>query len=313
MNKQSIASALKPIFLIGCPRSGTTILHQFMRLHPSVAWITPGTNLFYPHMKMAQILDKFLMRFKNNRFKRIIPPNIRRQLFPYSSLKIPYLPETSEGHLIWKKVIRKAKADGDSDYLTEKGATHDASAFFRKIVIDHLEYMNGERFLSKNPADSLRIRFINKIFPDAFFIHILRDGRAVANSLLNERKSAGNINKWWGAKPSNWRDLQKYEPILQVGLQWKSIVETIERDAKILHSKRYLVIKYEDFTEKPIPILKEIFEYVELDFSIVKKDIEKYAKNVRNMNWKWQKNLSEHEKEILNKYIGGKLEELGYY
>jgi hypothetical protein len=44
-----------------------------------------------------------------------------------------------------------------------------------------------------------RIGFLKEIFPDAKFIHILRDGRAVANSYIN-------VPFWWGWRGlANWR------------------------------------------------------------------------------------------------------------
>ena len=44
---------------------------------------------------------------------------------------------------------------------------------------------NGRRLILKNPPNSTRIKQLLDIFPDAKFIHILRDGRTVVNSLIN--------------------------------------------------------------------------------------------------------------------------------
>jgi Sulfotransferase family len=43
------------------------------------------------------------------------------------------------------------------------------------------------RFVNKNLQNSFRVRLLNSIIPDAKFIHIIRDGRAAAFSLLNKK------------------------------------------------------------------------------------------------------------------------------
>ena len=44
--------------------------------------------------------------------------------------------------------------------------------------------------MNKNLQNSFRVRLLNLIFPDAKFIHIIRDGRAVAFSILNKADGA---------------------------------------------------------------------------------------------------------------------------
>lgn len=152
---------------------------------------------------------------------------------------------------------------------------------------------------------------MNKLFHDALFIHILRDGRAVVHSILKRREKAGNIYSWWGAKPKNWKKLLHYEPVQQAALQWKYIIETIWEDAKLLGS-RYLLVRYEDFVANPTKILQKLFDFIDLDYERVEKELKLHAKEIKDMNWKWRKNLSKEEIDKINECIGEKLAELGY-
>ena len=50
------------------------------------------------------------------------------------------------------------------------------------------------RFVDKTLLNCFRVRLLNAIFPDAKFVHIIRDGRAVAFSILNKIEIASDPN-----------------------------------------------------------------------------------------------------------------------
>jgi hypothetical protein len=80
-------------------------------------------------------------------------------------------------------------------------------------------------------ADSLpRISFLYAIFPDARFVHVLRDGRAVANSRLNASfwKGWHGLNIWGGQMPEHYR--QEWERhrrsfVALAGIEWKTHID----------------------------------------------------------------------------------------
>ena len=71
--------------------------------------------------------------------------------------------------------------------MTENDYTEEMAAYFRKKYLQVQNLWGRPRFVNKNLQNSFRVRLLNLIFPDAKFIHIIRDGRAVAFSLLNKQ------------------------------------------------------------------------------------------------------------------------------
>lgn len=304
----------KPIFIIGCPRSGTGILQNTLRFHPEIAWVTPITNAIIMYLlkynldvrhrfKMVRLLDSLLVKFPDSALPKLLRG-------PYDGFfENDNLPKAVEDGIIWGQY--ESYEAGHAFYMNEKDVTPEKREFIQKVILYHLEYFGAERFLSKKPSNSLRIRFINEIFSDSIFIHLIRDGRAVANSLL-ERKQA-NKDIWAGTRPVGWDKMLDKPPIMQYGWQWKTVVETIERDANmVLNGDRFIVIKYEDLMENPAYTLQNIFEFCDLDYKKVRDKIDRYAGQFENKNYKWKRHLTKRQKQLLIDLIGHKLREYGY-
>jgi len=301
----------KPIFIIGCPRSGTSLLYQILRLHSEVAYITPVTNVVFgkkkfffekPYMVnfLHFIIDKLPYKYVPNRYKG-----------PHDgSLYLKNLPETNEGHRIWR-CFHKNK---DHHYLNEDDVSEEFFNYLIDFVIYHLEIFNKERFLSKNPQYSLGIKFLNKIFPDSLFVHIVRDGRAVVNSILKRRRESRGEAFWWGAKPPNWRELEKLSILKQISMQWLTIINIIEADVKeTINLERYYLIKYENLVNNPKAEIEKLLEFLELrKENYINIDDYKYIIG-KYKNKKWKVEFNDSEKQEINTILKYKLYELGYF
>jgi len=161
----------KPIFIIGCPRSGTSLLYQILRLHSEVAHITPVTNIVFSKKKLFFekpcmvnflhfIIDRLPYKYVPNRYSGHKHERL---------LCLKNLPDTNEGHRIWRYFTENK----DHHYLNEDDVSEEFFNYLRDVVIYHLDIFNKERFLTKNPQYSLGIKFLNKIFPDSLFAHIV--------------------------------------------------------------------------------------------------------------------------------------------
>ncbi|MBW2742316.1 MAG: sulfotransferase, partial [Deltaproteobacteria bacterium] len=87
-----------------------------------------------------------------------------------------------EPYFVWDKYFRNAP----HDERTKDNATHKVC---QKIYKDFLRYKKKRKcaiVVDKSPRNSLKIPFIQKVFPHAHFIHILRDGREVTLSIHKE-------------------------------------------------------------------------------------------------------------------------------
>ncbi len=81
----------------------------------------------------------------------------------------------TEANNVWRKF-----AGDDDESLGRDDVTAAAGKYLHTVLQNNLWIFNKPRFVNKCPGNSVRIEFLQEIFPDAIFIHIIRDGRAAA-------------------------------------------------------------------------------------------------------------------------------------
>jgi len=179
---------------------------------------------------------------------------------------------------IWRYGIKNCPHDQlDPENLTEKQA-----AFIRKSLCKQAKLGKNDRLLEKTVSNTLRVPYVDAVFPNARYVHLIRDGRDVTESAMRqwqakpELKSllaklrrmplsnigyafrfAGNLVKGLGAGRqggSLWGP--RFEGISQIALtgplaktcalQWANSVEMASRDLARLPASRVFTIHYED-------------------------------------------------------------------
>jgi hypothetical protein len=284
----------KPIIIIGTGRSGSTIFHNVFSHFDKLAWISSLANKTPNNFKKHQLLMKGL--------DVPIIENILTKKFL-----------VGEGYNFWDFY-----ANGFSTPFRDL-TEDDLSIRFKNNLntgMSKLLTKSRNRLLLKITGWP-RITFLKSVFPDAKFIHIIRDGRAVANSLIN-------VDFWWGWRgPNNWRwgELSKdyYEEWLKydksfialAAIEWKIIMDALEIGKKALNKNNFLEIKYKDLCENPINEFEKVFEFSELEMT---KKFKRFINDTsfRNTNSKWQKELNEKQKTILNDVLYDYLVKYGY-
>ena len=179
---------------------------------------------------------------------------------------------------------------------------------FKNLIKHLLLYTKKRRFLSKQTANNQRLRLIHKMFPDAYYVHIIRDGRAVANSFLNVSWWEDMESWWLGYTPREWKKLGN-DPIKLCGLHWKHNVEEILKN-KHLFEDRYIELRYEDLILNTNNSLYKITNFCKLSWPDDYKRI--IPKKLFNMNYKWKKNLTQKQINILNETLKEELNKFGY-
>jgi hypothetical protein len=203
------------------------------------------------------------------------------------------------------------------DFLLEKTAdeieTENTIYFIKKVML----FQGKDRFTTKITGPS-RITFLNSIFPDAIFVHIIRDGRAVVNSLMNVRfwkRDGGYENPWWTNGLTD-EDMAEYErhgksPLALAAVQWRRIIYAARNEALGISKDRYLEIKYEDFMNDPDGYMTKILDSCALRHS---SRVYNYMRSIqfKNMNFKYTRSIKKGNMAMLNDIMGELLLELGY-
>jgi len=282
----------KPIFVVGCGRSGTTVFYRNLAAHGDVGWFSNYDSRFprlfrigsLRFLKENTLISSVLGKIPT--FAPVIPAQESVGIFDLCGIRDRSIP------------------------LSEKDVRISEKELLLEMIERCLRYQRKKRFLNKNTNNGMRIGYLNEIFPDSLFIHVLRDGRANSNSYLNVKFFSNIRFWWWGGKLADWEKEGKM-PIELAALHWKHNVQEIRRQKEILPKSRYMEVRYEDFTENPIEIYKKVSDFCELEWNI------KFEEHIRstkfeNRNSKWQDRLSEDQKAILNLTLGDFLRELNY-
>ena len=145
----------RPVFIVGCPRSGTTLLHHMILSSGDFAVLPIETGAFCFFGRKFPNLGSLSER------KRLLEFWMRSSWFRVSGL---------ERSSIESRVLEECENVGD----------------FLRIVMEAMCRQQGvRRWAEKSPAHALYIPEIKRSIPDALIVHIIRDGRDVALSLAN--------------------------------------------------------------------------------------------------------------------------------
>lgn len=258
-----------PIFIIGSGRSGTTLIYDLLATHGDVAWFSNWTKR-YPRFPELALLSRLAAPLD-------IPVLTRRKFWPAPTM------EANNVHKycgFYQQIWEQQRA------ITADDVPESASARFVTIIEKHLQYQGKKRFLHKNVNNSMRIPYLQSVFPDAKFIHVVRDGRAVALSLLNVAFWQ-NIDLWWtDASPQSWA-AEGRDPLLLCGLNWQREVEEILAAAQHLTADQYFCIRYEDFVADPLLWLREMVAFSDLEWDPRLEESVARA-GIRNLNDRWR-------------------------
>ena len=284
----------RPIFIIGTGRCGSTIFHQMFCHHPQVAFLS-GLCQLYPQRPHYNTWAMRLMDVPGVRHWA------RRKFQP------------AEHWAFWDHYIRGFSVPC-RDLLAEDMRPNEK----RKVrkVLEQMVTPHRSRLLVKLTGWP-RTGFLSEIFPDALFIHMVRDGRAVTNSLINTdfwQGWSGPEHWQWGAltpeQQAEWEASGRSFVVL-AAIQWKIVMEAFEKARPGLPSSQYLEIKYEDFAADPAGMFGQILEFCQLDYPETFRQSLGHFK-VESANYKWKEDLTEHQRQLLEESLRESLGRWGY-
>jgi hypothetical protein len=110
----------------------------------------------------------------------------------------------------------------------ERAATPEVVRFFRDAFA--AEMPAPGRMLEKTPANAVRLPLIDRLYPDCFFVHVLRDGRHTTASLIARRVFPLYApHQWVRAHRIALGDLARFRPDRVVRVRYEDIVRDPER------------------------------------------------------------------------------------
>ncbi len=234
-----------PVFIIGAPRSGTTLLYQILFNSYRFSCFPNIANLFY--MCPVTATHVGLKMFKNHNTNFVSRFGFEKGIMA-----------PSEGGNIWNRWFPYEKREG-FNYTAEGYLSREAvEAIYRTVA--NQERLYGGPFLAKNVKMSVRIGALSDVFPDSVFIQTKRNSFDVALSILTIRRRM-NL-QWWSVMPREIESLWNLSDVEQVCYQVYHIEETIRKDIASYFSGRLYLVEYERLCERPLEVLDELIRFL---------------------------------------------------
>lgn len=269
-----------PIFIIGVGRSGTTLLRLMLDSHSHIA-IPPESHFFVPYYRKYKVRDLGGKQEVLEVAQQILSePRVRR----------------------WDLAIHPEQLD-------LRNCTN-LPAIIEEIYRLYAKKCGKEIWGDKTPIYSQYIYMLEKMFPTARYIHIIRDGRDVALSIMNQP---------WG--PDDFVSAMEY---------WARNITCTRSMLQMLPEDRFVELRFEQLVADPEAEIKRIAGFLGVAFEpdmvhayanrASKKmgalihSVHPHLKEAPSMNqvFKWKQQLNSADQALAHQVAGSELEELGY-
>lgn len=269
-------------FLVGCNRSGTTMLRAMLDSHPEVA-VPPEAYFVIPALNRAPAyergdhldLDTLLADLRSN-------PSFRRN---------------------WQLSAESLAT------LRNDDGPEDTAAALAELYACYATEHDKPRYADKTPQHVLHVDLLARSFPGSRFVHLVRDGRDVVPSLLENRPG-----------PSRFPAAVEY---------WRSRVLAGRRAGERLGPSRYHEIRYEELVADPEATLEQMCAFLDLRYAPEMLEYPARAgevvagtfdarphlgvasaptRNVRN----WRTAMPDHQVQLFEALAGDALDTFGY-
>lgn len=225
--------ARRPVFIIGAPRSGSTLLYQVLTECFDVGYLS---NAHCAH------------HWDPSRFERAHRPLAARGESRFASTHGATREawEPSECGDYWYRFVARRPHRITPDDVDER-AVIELRSSVRELIAAF-----GAPVVYKNLLCSLRLPLIARALPEALFVVIERDEVANARSLLAGRIARfGDAATWWSAEPPSIDALRELPAEQQVLGQVRDLLACVTADAARIGEDRFHHVQYERLCADP--------------------------------------------------------------
>lgn len=272
-----------PFFIIGSGRSGNTLLRAVLTGHSDVA-IPPE----------SYVLAKAIRRFRAYSF--LDWPLLVRIVLAEFEYHDQFESWDLSLRSVYEPLSQLPEEKCDLALILDE--------IYRRYMSVHMP--NAKRWGDKTPMNTAHLHWIDRVFPQAKYVHMLRDGRDVVSSYVQ----AG-----------------LYSSVEEAGQRWRRSV-TMARRFGERFPDRYLEVRYENLVRRPEREVRRVCEFLGIEF---RKDMLQFQDDVDELGdthlshheglrrpintdsiGKWKSRLSTQDQEIVVRLIGDKLDAMGY-
>ena len=244
-----------PVFLVGAPRSGTSLVYKALCLHPDAAYISNWVRLL-PAVPQLAVLNRAATR---------LPELRRRAWFVGGDNAYVY----GRRRPLWERAF-PMPVEGEPLYA--RAGVGDGMGGNGAVDLERLRTSfaairragGGTTVVNKRVANNRRIPLLLEAFPRARFVEIVRDGRAVALSLANVDWWPDSVVWWCGKTPRQW-EAEGRDPWELCARVWVEEMHATEQGLAAVPEGRRHSITYEQLVSDPMQTLSDVAAFSGLD------------------------------------------------
>lgn len=280
-----VTTIVRPVIVLGAPRSGTTIVRNCLALHSDL-WHLAGES----HEILEGPFDPVTGGYESNRVEASeVGDDLAQDLRgAFARRAINLNVGTTDGP------VRALRGNSLSRRVIDKVTTRWVGAASVRSRPREI------RFLEKTPKNMLRVPMLARIFPDALYVHLTRNAPGNIDSLIEGWRAADHFgpvtrqrfarsgypiarqlalqdytSKWWKfALVPGWRDLRGKSLADVAAWQYFQCNRIALDDLASIDPARVRRVRHEDFVHAPVNTIRDLFEWAELDPSPI---AERYA------------------------------------
>jgi hypothetical protein len=287
------------VFVLGTGRCGSSLVHEVLAQHEDVGFVS--------NLDDRLAIPAALGRWNGPLYRRL-PLGLTEKG------RVRFAP--SEGYRVLAREVSPVIASPVRDLVASDASPWLGSRFGR--FFERRAAAQGRAVFLHKFTGWPRARFIDAALSETRFVHVIRDGRAVASSLLQMPwwRGYGGPSEWgWGALADEeqraWESAGRSFPVL-AALEWKRLMRAFAEAKAAITPERWIDVRYEDLLRDPTGITKELTEFVGLSWTT--------GFEVRFGRYRFQSSKAEsfrhdlHQSDVsaMEDVLGSHLQELGY-
>lgn len=261
-----------PVFVIGHWRTGTTLLHELLIRDPRFGF-PDMQDCFNPHH--ALLTNRAYKRYA----RWLLPDKRPMDNMPFGwerpqedefALALMGLPSTYTDFAFPNNPHNSIGA------LDLSGLSARELAKWKRVFVRFLKEVTlrtGKQLVLKSPPHTARVPTLLALFPDAKFVHIVRDPRVVFPSTMNLWMSMARNH---GLQKPVWTGLE--EKVLS---EFRVIYDRMEEARPLLNAVpgRFHEVRYEELIKNPVVEMKKVYDGLHLGgFDTARPRIEEYQR-----------------------------------
>ena len=289
-----------PIFIVGAGRSGSTAFHHCFARHPHVSWVSKVLDL-YPK---GEKLNSAILRGLDT---PLVGAALAKGVIEPGHLK------PSEAYAYWESIapgFSEPFRDLLASDLTERTKSNLQAAVDRLVV-------DGRPHPLIKITGWPRMGYLLEAFPEAKFIHVVRDGRAVVNSIMQVDFWEGwRGTKGWRGQAMTPDQQQRWDDsgqsfVTLAAMELSDMLDAMVTATSLVPKSQFFEITYEALCDDPVASFESAVSFCDMSMTA---DFERSVADFgfRNTNDKWRRDLTDVQQRQLETELIPHLTRWGY-